>query len=209
VDEPCGEQATLRHFCNDGSAAPEVTWSKVQHISLLPYVSDRDQPYFFNLATWSAGMQLDSHLQKFYCQRSDTHRMAQQGNRCTGLDICKKKDNPLPWSTESQTDHTQYSLEHLKQTILQTQKASTNVESKEDDIELEQSMGNHVEDGCFLALCHRLTHYAVWSFSWCSPVRVFVAHRHTRRCFVTIWDEAVWNSVGRFEFLKELSVPVL
>ncbi len=54
--------------------------------------------------------------------------------------------------TESQADHTQYSLEPLKRTILQTQKTSTNVESKEDDIELEQSMGNHVEDGCFLAL---------------------------------------------------------
>jgi len=36
LDEPCGEQATLIHFCNDGSAASEVTWSKVQHISLLP-----------------------------------------------------------------------------------------------------------------------------------------------------------------------------
>jgi hypothetical protein len=78
--------------------------------------------------------------------------MAKQGKGCTGLDICKKKDNPLPWSTESQADHTQYSLEHLKQTILQTQKTSTNVESKEEDIELEQSIGNHVEDGCFLAL---------------------------------------------------------
>ncbi len=36
--------------------------------------------------------------------------------------------------------------------MLQTQKTSTNVESKEDDIEVEQSIGNHVEDGCFLAL---------------------------------------------------------
>jgi hypothetical protein len=64
----------------------------------------------------------------------------------------RKKNNPVPWSTESQADHTQYSLEHRKQKMLQTQKTSTNVESKEDDIEVEQSIGNHVEDGCFLAL---------------------------------------------------------
>jgi hypothetical protein len=94
--------------------------------------------------------------------------------------------------------------------MLQTQKTSTNVESKEDDIEVEQSIGNHVEDGCFLALLLPPNTLRGMELLVMLPLKSICRTRTHQKIAVTIRDDAVWNSVGRFfEFLKELSFPVL